>query len=156
MNYIDELEALNGFYLTLTDTENSESVYSYELDMVDGWQTVSVNSDNQQTSGLDFEKTYNYAFSYKKGEDVIDFSNGKVNFYNTNYSVSEVTGVSWDHKANFLTDQMEVTLAFVDDYEIFSNFKFVLVQEEPVLQDPQPLVYNLEKTVATQTIDLQP
>ena len=154
MNYIDELEALNGFYLTLTDTENSESVYSYELDMVDGWQTVSVNSDNQQTSGLDFEKTYNYAFSYKKGEDVIDFSNGKVNFYNTNYSVSEVTGVSWDHKANFLTDQMEVTLAFVDDYEIFSNFKFVLVQEEPVLQDPQPLVYNLEKTVATQTIDL--
>ena len=154
MNYIDELEALNGFYLTLTDVQNSDNSYSFELDKVDGWQTVSTYSDGQQTSSINFENSYKYEFSYKKGEDVIKFSNGEVSFYNTNYSVSEVTGVSWDHKANFLTDQMEVTLLFVDDYDIFSDFKFVLVQEEPIQQEPIQLVYSLEKTVATQTINL--
>ena len=152
MDYIDELETLNGFYLTLTDSESSRLTYTYELDKVYGSQNVSIHSSGQQDSSLDFDRTYNYSFSYQKGEEVIDFATGEVSFYNISPLTSEVYGVNWDKTANFIDKTFTVSLDFQDDFNQFSEFELNLADKE--YPEEVSETFTLEKTTDPQTINL--
>ena len=155
LDYIDELEILSEFTLTLTEKDNSENKYVFPLENYYGTQDVSIYSLDQTSASFDFEKEYTYSLNYKKNEDVLEFNGGNVKFYNTSTDVSEVYGVSWDKKANFLTNQTTITLDYRDDLEVFSNFRLVLTQEEPLTADtPDALVYSLQKTTSPQPITL--
>ena len=155
LDYIDELECLSEFVVTLIDKENSQNTFDIPVENVPGYQDVSVRDIPQQTAEFDFEKEYSYIFSYKKSEDVIQFAKGDVTFYNTSPYVSQVFGVDWDHKANFLTNQATITLDFRDDYELFSDFRFVLMPEEQgATVGGDPLVYELAKTTEPQNVTL--
>ena len=155
LDYIDELEVLSEFTLTLTEKDDSENKYVFPLENYSGTQDVSIYSLDQTSASFDFEKEYTYSLNYQKNEDVLEFKGGNVKFYNTSTDVSEVYGVSWDKKANFLTNQTTITLDYRDDLEVFSNFRLVLTQEEPLTADtPDALVYSLQKTTSPQPITL--
>ena len=154
LDYIDELDCLSDFTVTLTEKENSENKYIVPLEKVKGFQDVEVRGNNQDSHGFDFEKAYTYAFSYKKNDELIEYQTGDVTFYNTSPYISEVHGVTWDKKANFLNNLTTITLDFIDDYNIFSNFRFTLVGEEQTADGGDPLVYDLVKTTEPQTVEL--
>lgn len=155
LDYIDELDTLSDFIVTFTDVERKDNTFVVPLEKANGYQQASVKSSDQLTAEFDFTKEYEYTFSYKNNEDVIEFKSGVIGFYNTSPYISEVTGVIWDHKANFLTNQMTVTLNYQDDYNLFSNFKFVLTQQEQMSDGGnESLVYELQKTTDSQTINL--
>ena len=66
--------------------------------------------------------------------------------------VSEMRGVSWDKKANFLTNTMTVQLDYTDETDSFSDFKFILSHQEVSVDGSSELVYSLEKTTEEQEI----
>ena len=155
LDYLDELECLSEFTVTFIDKENSDNVFTIPLENMAGYQQASVFSAEQSDLVFDFEKEYSYTFTYKKNEDVIEFATGEVKFYNSSSYVSEVAGVDWDHKANFLTNQTTITLNYQDDYDLFSDFKLVLMPEEAgVAGGSDTLVYDLIKTTEPQTVTL--
>lgn len=155
LDFIDELECLSDFEITFIDKEDADKTYTIPLENVPGYQTASVRSSDQPIADFDFTKEYKYTFSYKNNGDVTLFTSGEISFYNTSSYISEVTGVTWDHKANFLTNEMTLTLNYQDEYNIFSNFKFVLMPEEQLSDGSnEPLVYDLVKTTEPQTINL--
>ena len=65
--------------------------------------------------------------------------------------VSEMKGVIWDKKANYLTNKMKVQLDYVDETNAFSDFKFTLNRQE-VSVSSHELVYDLVKTTEEQEI----
>ena len=154
LDYIDELEVLSDFVLTLTEKDNALNSYVFPLENYSGSQEASIYSLDQADVSFDFEKEYTYSLSYQNKEDVLQFGGGTVTFYNTVTDISEVFGVTWDKKANFLNNQTTITLNYQDDFDIFSNFRFVLMQEEPVTADSNELVYTLAKTTEPQTVTL--
>ena len=154
LDYIDELEVLSDFVLTLTEKDNALNSYAFPLENMSGNQEASIYSLDQADVSFDFEKEYTYSLSYQNKEDVLQFGGGTVTFYNTVTDISEVFGVTWDKKANFLNNQTTITLNYQDDFDIFSNFRFVLMQEEPVTADSNELVYSLQKTTEPQTVTL--
>ncbi|MBQ6731311.1 MAG: hypothetical protein IJR08_05330, partial [Bacilli bacterium] len=152
LDFVDELEDLNDFTLTFTDQERPSAQYTFQLEPVNGYQEVSVYSQDQSTSGFDFERAYDYAFSYKKGDDVYEFSTGSVTFYNTATERSEVFGVNWDKTANFITREFNVQLDFQDDFNYFDNF--VLVLQDHEIPEEVSEEFALSKTTDIQTIAL--
>ena len=154
LDYVDELECLNSFEIIFEDKEIPENKYVIPMENVIGYQEVSVRVPDQMMEDFDFTREYNYAFNYKNNEDVITFQTGEISFYNISSYTSEMYGVYWDGKANFLTNQTAITLDFVDDYDIFSNFKLVLMPEEQMGGGDETLVYALDKTTEEQFINL--
>ena len=68
--------------------------------------------------------------------------------------VSEFRGMTWDKKCNFLTNEMTVQLDYIDERNLFSDFKFNLTSEMVTATGPLSLTYDLRKTTEPQTIKL--
>ena len=145
VDYLDELENLNSFNLNLTAKDDSTFTYQIPLEVKTGYQELSV-------SDFDFTRTYDFVFSYKKGEDVIEFSTGEINFIDSNTGVSEVYGVNWDKTANFVTKEIALTLDYQDDFDIFSQFELELQDAE--YPEEVTEVFTLVKTTDEQIITI--
>ena len=153
LDYLDETDALSDFTLVMEDAENEGLEFTFALDKVEGYQDVTIFDDQQLNADFSFERTYNYTFSYKKSGDVTEFSRGTVSFYNTSSMNSEVYGVNWDKSANFLNRTISFSLNFEDDYDIYSDFKFMLQLNGSSMQT-EPIEFSLEKTTQEQTVSL--
>ena len=143
--YLDELDALSDFSIKMTDYGDESISYTLPIAKTNELQTVQVTDKS-----FDFSKHYKYTFSYKNNGDVYEFSSGEISFYDTSNGVSEVRGVAWDKRANFLNKTTEITLDYVDDYERFSDFKLVLTPN-----NSESIIYNLDPTTDPQIINLQ-
>ncbi len=150
IDFLNESEDLSDFVLTLTDQEDSNLQYTFNLETITGYQEVSVYSEDPLASDFSFERDYDYVFSYQKNGSVYEFSSGSVSFYNTSTMESTVYGVNWDKTANLITKEFNVQLDYVDDYNYFDNFELELADHE--YPEEVREVFPLEKTTDIQTI----
>ncbi len=153
LDFLNESEDLSDFVLTLIDQEDSNLKYDFPLEIKEGYQEVSIFSQDQNASDFDFERTYDYKFTYQKNDDVYEFSTGSVSFFNTSTMESEIYGVNWDKTANFLERTISFSLSFVDDYEKYSDFKFLLQLNDATMY-MEPIEFELDKTTDLQTVSL--
>ena len=152
LDYLDELEDLSDFTLTLTDQEQPEKQFIIPIEPVLGYQNASVYSQDQSSADFDFESVYDYVFSYKKGDNVYEFSRGSITFYNASSMDSIVYGVNWDKTANFIDKTFNVQLNYIDDYDYFDNFSLELLDAEY----PEEVyeTFALQKTTDVQTVTI--
>ena len=152
MDFLDELDSLSDFTIVFTDTEYDDLQFTFVLDKVSGWQTVSLEGGDLLNSDFSLERSYNYVFSYKNNGDVNEFKKGSISFYNASTSNSEVYGVNWDKTANFKAETISFSLDFVDDANIFTSFEFWLGSGGGATASMEPIIFELEKTTEEQTV----
>ena len=149
LNYRDDFNRFSDFALILSSMESTNSFQeTFILSKATVVQTVHL-PDN---SMIDFDNTYNYEFIYQDDGEEKTIESGTVKFTDNSGSVSEVTGVTWNKKVNYLTNEMNVTLAYRDDLSRFTDFAFTISEKNADAVNSG--TFPLEKTTAQQTIIL--
>lgn len=136
--------------------------------------STNEESDNQFTLRV-YNTSYDYSVPANLDTNIGSFTNLKPNekyhivlsenrfggetifdevFTTKNEEISEVRRVEWDKKCNFLTNVMTVKLDYVDEKNLFSDFKFNLESEMVTATGPLKLTYDLVKTTDSQEIKL--
>lgn len=150
VDFVDELNAYSDFEIKFTDAEDSTYTYTFPIEKTITYQYLDVSN---ASNGFDFNRTYNYEFSYKNNGDVTLFKSDTITFINTSQSVSEIYGVTWDQTANFMTGETKITLDYIDQLNRFSNFRLVLTLDDSTAT-VDSYVYALDKTTEEQVINL--
>ena len=165
------------YELYIVDYKNErpdgEEYEHYEDDYV-AEDSTNEESDNQFTLRV-YNTSYDYSVPANLDTNIGSFTNLKPNekyhivlsenrfggetifdevFTTKNEEISEVRRVEWDKKCNFLTNVMTVKLDYVDEKNLFSDFKFNLESEMVTATGPLKLINDLDKTTESQDIQL--
>ena len=163
LDYVDELDYLSDFYLSLTRVSEIEPIDEegrgdkdyegyepesftavYALEKIKGSQDIHVS---EQDMWIEPDVPYQYEFSYKRNNEKVVFKSGSVTF-NTDYEgYSEVYGVYISNEADFENMTFDVYLDFIDERNILSDF--VLHLDNPEFEE---IAIPLEETTEKQTI----
>ena len=166
LDYVDELDYLSDFYLSLTRVSEIEPIDEegrgdkdyegyepesftavYALEKIKGSQDIHVS---EQDMWIEPEVPYQYEFSYKRNNEKVVFKSGDVTF-NTDYEgYSEVYGVYISNEADFENMTFDVYLDFIDERNILSDFALHL--DNPEFAE---IVIPLEETTEKQTISAE-
>ena len=148
LDYVDENDSLNNFSLKLSNETHPDGMV-FPLEKKTGLQDVTLIDEN--SNKFDLSKPCTYVFSYQNDDEVVEFQEGEISFYNTAPQTSQFYEFYFDGSANFITEEFYVRLDFVDDFDLFSEFTLRLSNDTTGFEIDIPL----EKTVETQTIDSQ-
>ena len=137
----------------MEEEEDEESKAPFTIRIYNSYYDYSVSAwlgyNDYYISSLEPDQEYHIVLSENRfgGEVLFDES------FATKEALpaSEMKGVIWDKKANFLTNKMTVQLDYVDEADAFSDFKFTLSRQE-VSVSGRELVYDLVKTTEEQEI----
>ena len=163
LDYVDELDYLSDFYLSLTRTYEMEPINAdgttgedyedfepesftavYALEKRIGSQDIRVG---EQDMSIEPDVPYQYEFTYMKNNEKIVFDSGEM-YFNTDYEgYSEVYGAYIMSEADFENMTFDVYLSFIDERDILSDF--VLHLANP---DFETIDIPLEETTDKQTI----
>lgn len=138
-------------------TDEREYTYPFVLRVYNGTYDYSIPTRLSYNWGeftdLKADQQYHISLSENRlgGEVLFDdvFSTRK-----EETRVSEIRGITWDKKCNFLTYVTTVQLDYQDDFELYSDFKFMLSSEMVTADGPLTLTYDLAKTTEPQDIQL--
>lgn len=166
LDYVDELDYLSDFYLSLTrvseiepideegrgdkdyegyEPESFTAVYALEKQI--GAQDIHVS---EQDMWIEPDVPYDYEFSYMRNNEKVVFKSGNITF-NTDYEgYSEVYGAYISSEADFENMTFDIYLDFIDERNILSDF--VLHLDNP---DFEPIAIPLEKHTEKQTISAE-
>ena len=155
LDYQDDLNYYDGFYLNLYDEEDLDNPYAeIPLAATNEEQTFSTEDyDINESTNFYFELTCNY-----KGNatTLVEKADEPFNFYDPN-SKSEVYGVTFvNNEANFAKRTFYIQLDYDDDYNVFSDFSIIFYGKGREEEDDfinQETIY-LSKTKEPQLIDL--
>lgn len=148
LNYQDDFNRFSDFSLTLSSFEQTNSIEeTFPLQKETVKQTITLD----ENSLIDFDNTYYYSFKYKELGVEKEIESGTVKFTDNSGSISEVTGVTWDKKVNYLTKTIEVKLNYQDDLSRFSDFAFSITQVD---NTNNSATFSLAKQTTVQTITL--
>lgn len=166
LDYVDELDYLSDFYLSLTRTYEMEPINAdgttgedyedfepesftavYALEKRIGSQDIHVG---EQDMSIEPDVPYQYEFTYMKNNEKIVFDSGEM-YFNTDYEgYSEVYGAYIMSEADFENMTFDVYLSFIDERNILSDF--VLHLANP---DFETIDIPLEETTDKQTISAE-
>lgn len=166
LDYVDELDYLSDFYLSLTRTYEMEPINAdgtsgedyedfepesftavYALEKRIGSQDIHVG---EQDMFIEPDVPYQYEFTYMKNNEKIVFDSGEM-YFNTDYEgYSEVYGAYIMSEADFENMTFDVYLSFIDERDILSDF--VLHLANP---DFETIDIPLEETTDKQTISAE-
>lgn len=122
LDYIDELEKYDEFYLTLNKVDG-QNAYTFPLEPTTEPQTIEILNMYED---FDFSSTYQCQLSYLDGEEQVTVDKGNIAFD----SASIVRGVIWDKTADFIKKEFYVTLDYQDDFRYFDQFELTLQDAE--------------------------
>ena len=158
LDYVDELDYLSDFYLTLSRTyhfkeedmgmeeefepETFTAVYALEKRI--GSQDIHVS---EQDMWIEPDVPYQYEFSYMRNNEKIVFESGDISFNSDYEGYSEVYGVYIMNEADFENMTFDVYLDYIDERNILSDF--VLHLDNP---DFEVIDIPLESHTDKQTI----
>lgn len=166
LDYVDELDYLSDFYLSLTHSSEIEPIDEegkyeadfegyepesftavYALEKKTGAQDIHIS---EQDMWIEPDVPYQYEFSYMRNNEKVVFKSGDMTF-NTDYEgYSEVYGAYISNEADFENMTFDVYLDFIDERNILSDF--VLHLDNP---DFMEIAIPLEKHTDKQTISAE-
>ena len=153
LNYIDELDVLEDFVLTLSrEIRGVEYSVDVPIAKTNGYQTITMMDTTGQY--VDLQEQYHYAFSYHKNQEKIIYREGEISFYNTNNVYSAFNDFIFDGTANYINNTFDVQLDFIDGYDIYTDFNLNLSFGDESTNGFEADI-PLEKTVAVQTINCE-
>ena len=123
VDYIDEDDSLSDFTLTLSNVFEPDGVSFPLQKTTDKQEVVLVDQNNKK---FDLSEPCSYVFTYKNKENVVEYAKGEITFFNTAPEISEFNELIFDGSANFITNEFYVRLDYVDDLNIFSDFRLIL------------------------------
>lgn len=165
LDYVDEIDQLSDFELTITRVEEFEPLdpmgdliveeiddeprfesfsATYPLLKETGSQEVHLDTGNMW---IEPEVSYQFEFSYKRNGEKITYQDGEISFYNAFEGESEVYGVSFNNEANYLEKTFAINLNYIDENEVLWDFVLHLSRDDGFVAN-----IPLEKTIYQQTI----
>ena len=153
LDYIDDFGYFSNFKLTLTDAGELID-YTFPLDKTTTQQSATCSSADAQ---INWHKgSFYYSITCETSapgaeEDEVLASGGPISFADNSGSNSIVNGATLSHAADFVNKKINVTLDYLDGYDVFYDFMVVLTDMEEGY-----FVYPLEKKTTPQEVSLDP
>ena len=145
VDYIDDDDSFSDFTLTLSNTYEPDGI-SFPLKKTTDKQEVMLVDQNNKK--FDLSEPCSYIFSYKNKGEVEEFQKGEITFFNIAPETSEFYEFIFDGSANFITNEFFARLDYMDDLNIFSDFKLILSDatgfdyEIPLEKNKQQQTFN--------------
>ena len=165
LDFVDELDQLSDFELTITRVEEFEPIDSmgdltaeeidveprvesfsatYPLEKKTGYQEVHLDTGDMW---IEPERSYQFEFSYKRNNEKIVYQDGEVSFYSAFEGTSEVYGVNFNNEANYLDKTFVLNLIYTDENDMLWDFVLHLSRDDGFTAN-----IPLEKTIDQQII----
>lgn len=165
LDFVDELDQLSDFELTITRVEEFEPIDSmgdltaeeidveprvesfsatYPLEKKTGYQEVHLDTGDMW---IEPERSYQFEFSYKRNNEKIVYQDGEVSFYSAFEGTSEVYGVNFNNEANYLDKTFVINLIYTDENDMLWDFVLHLSRDDGFTAN-----IPLEKTIDQQII----
>ena len=165
LDFVDELDQLSDFELTITRVEEFEPLDSmgdliaeeidveprvesfsatYPLEKKTGYQEVHLDTGDMW---IEPERSYQFEFSYKRNNEKIVYQDGEVSFYSAFEGTSEVYGVNFNNEANYLDKTFVLNLIYTDENDMLWDFVLHLSRDDGFTAN-----IPLEKTIDQQII----
>lgn len=146
MDFFDDINDLTDFTLSLTDVDDPTNSGSFPISKNTEKQEVALVKDGKL---FDLSKTYNYVFSYKEKDKVIEFASGATNFYDISGGETVFNEFIFDKTMNFDDGEFIIKLDYQDDFNYYSDFKLAFSNEEL----EEDIVIALETTIEEQSFN---
>ena len=158
MDFIDDTDAFSNLVIDFSDPDYPNETYaSISVNKANGFQTVSILDENNNPK-IDLTKQWNYKFSYTQNDEVINFKEGVVTFYDYQGRESRFNEFVFDKTANFVNNTFDVRLDYVDHPSLNWFDEFVLTLTTVSQDGDEQYYYDvdipLRKTTETQTVEL--
>ena len=161
LDYIDQLNYFQDFVFVLTTVtqDGDEQItedYSFPLEKTTDIQTIDTMSDKQLSLSEEAYKfTYRLECQNRGYTDVLVKETTPFTFTDSLGRKSEFNQLIFNKTGNFITNNFNLTLDYVDQFNYFQDFVFILTT---VSQDGEEQYYDdhefpLEKTTEVQTIN---
>ena len=144
LDFRDDYDYYSNFVLTLTNDDG----YSIDLELD---KTLDDQIIYAAEYDISFEIPYTYTLTCLNNGVRETLETGELSFVNIAPDISEFYGLIFTKYANFLDRSFELELDYQDDYEVFSDFQFIIND----LETKQSKVFTLEKTTEIQTITVE-
>lgn len=147
IDYYDSEERYSDFKLTL---ENAKGIKTeLELDATNEEQTVYVKP-TADLEVVDIRKdALTYTFSFMEKDEEVIFDKGEVTFTDNSGGVVKFTDVNVNPSADLLSNEFQVTLDYVDDFDYLDNFYLIVTPVDGSLSSQR---IELSKQLETQTV----
>ena len=142
LNYIDEKEIFSDFVFTLTAVDASVGfTHDYPLLATTETQLIKLRGDENDDIAFDLDLAYTYKISYKEdGVPVVIDGGDSFTFIDDGRNISEFYGFTVSPDANFVDDEITVTLNYRDDYECLDQFVLNISESQSGGLSPQGLI----------------
>ncbi len=132
LDYFDNDDAYQSFYITLTNTEDTSLTAEMTLQKTTAAQTVQVPSDVdvQDSYVIDLSRgTYSYSLKAIMSESLeeVELDSGEHSFVNSGYYFDYI---EWGSEANFTEMYFDLALHYVDNVNNFTAFTLTLTSLE--------------------------
>ncbi len=146
LDYYDELAIYSDFTFTISDIEDADLSYTYNLSYTTEVQTLSLDEPGMP---FNYEEELQYIFSYYENDQEIVYSSGTFTFTDISGGVSEFRGGTVSNLADFYSYNFTVTLDYVDDFNFIDDVYLVIYMDE---EEGDARTYELALTTDPQTL----
>lgn len=148
IDYYDSEERFSNFKLTL---DNGTISNDFELENTNEFQTIFV-VPSPDFEMVDLRKdTLTYTFSFFDYDEEVIYESGEIKFTDNSNGKVIFTDVNINQSADLLSNEFEVTLDYIDDFDYLNNFMLVITPSGGTLGSYS---IELEKTTETQIVQL--
>ena len=155
LDYVDDFGYYDNFVVHMTEMYNDVEAnrtrdFDISLEKTTQKQTINVSEFEPTVYEINPRFSYKYYVTcdYRGLNETIVEETPFFELHDSSGYKSEFNAFIFDKKANFLTSTFEVQLDYVDDYDLYNNFKLTLTPNDGVNAQ---FVFNLEKTTSKQT-----